>query len=187
MKKQFALASLAAAALVAGTVSPAVADSHGPTIVDIAVSASGGINAFDNNGADYDILVGAVVELGLVGALDAADADLTVFAPNDEAFMRLVTDLTGERPASELDALLAVAGQPNVLEIVLYHVVPGAADFTTAVKAKSLTTLLGGTIGVQGVNLRDGGALKDPKIIVRASNIVASNGIIHTIDRVLLP
>lgn len=187
MKKQFALAGLAAAALVAGTVSPAIADNHGPTIVDIAVDASGGVGAFDTNGADYDILVGAVVALGLDGALADPTADLTVFAPNDEAFMRLVTDLTGERPASEEEALAIVAGVPGVTEIVLYHVVPGAADFKTAVKAKSLTTLLGGTIGVQGVNLRDGSPLKDPKIIVKASNIQASNGIIHTIDRVLLP
>lgn len=189
MKKQFALAGLAAAALVAGTVSPAVADSHdGPgTIVDIAVGASGGVGAFDTNGNDYDILVSAVVALELVDALAAADADLTVFAPNDEAFMRLAADLTGERPASEEEAFGIVAGVEGVTDIVLYHVVPGAATFTQAVKAKTLTTITGETIRVQGVNLRDGGDLADPKIVRKASDIAASNGIIHTIDRVLLP
>lgn len=151
------------------------------------MGASGGVNAFDANGSDYDILVGAVLALDLAGPLSAPDADLTVFAPNDEAFLRLATDLTGERPATEQEALGIVAGVEGVTEIVLYHVVPGATEFTGLVKAKSLTTLLGGTIGVQGVNLRDGGDLADPKIVRPASNIAASNGIIHTIDRVLLP
>lgn len=186
MKKHFALAGLAAAALVAGTASPALASGPG-TIVDVAVGASGGVGAYDTNGRDYDILVGAVVALNLTGALSDSGADLTVFAPNDEAFMRLVTDLTGTRPASEEAALAAVAARPDVLDIVLYHVVAGSATFKQAVKAKTLTALQGDTIRVQGVNLRDGGALADPKIIRAASNIKASNGIIHTIDRVLLP
>lgn len=187
MKKHLALAGLAAAALVAGTASPALAAGHSGTIVDIAVGASGGVGAYDTNGRDYDILVSAVVALELADDLSAAGADLTVFAPNDEAFMRLVTDLTGSRPATEAEAFAAVAAQPGVLDIVLYHVVPGAATLPQAVKAKTLTALQGDTIRVQGVNLRDGGALADPKIIPSASNIVASNGIIHTIDRVLLP
>ncbi|WAB82117.1 fasciclin domain-containing protein [Microcella daejeonensis] len=189
MKKHIALAGFAAAALVAGTATPALADAHeGPgTIVDVAVGASGGVGAYDANGSDYDILVGAVVALDLAGALSAPDADLTVFAPNDEAFLRLVTDLTGERPATEEEALGIVAGVEGVTEIMLYHVVPGAADVKSLIKAKSATTILGGTIGVQGVNLRDGGDLADPKIIRPAANIAASNGIIHTIDRVLQP
>lgn len=186
MKKHLALAGLAAAALVAGTASPALASGPG-TIVDVAVGASGGVGAYDTNGRDYDILVGAVVALELTGALSDTSADLTVFAPNDEAFMRLVTDLTGTRPANEQAAFAAVAARPDVLDIVLYHVVPGSATLKQAIKAKTLTALQGDTIRVQGVNLRDGGPLADPKIIPSKSNIHTSNGIIHTIDRVLLP
>jgi hypothetical protein len=62
MKKRLALAGLASLALAASTAAPATAAGHeGPTITDIAVAASGGVGAYDMNGGDYDILVGALV------------------------------------------------------------------------------------------------------------------------------
>ncbi|WP_169079153.1 fasciclin domain-containing protein [Microcella alkalica] len=188
MKKRLALASLASIALAASVASPAVADDHaGPTITDIAVNVSGGVGAYDTNGGDYDILVGALVATGLAAATADPNADLTVFAPNDEAFMRLVTDLTGSRPATEQDALAAAAGLPNVVDVLLYHVSAGEQSRQQLAKAGSVATLQGSSFGVQGINLRDGAPLADPKIVPQASNIKASNGVIHTIDRVLVP
>ena len=54
--------------------------------------------------------------------------------------------------------------------------------------SRSLTMANGGTVKVRGINLRDEtDALKDPKLVLWALNIKASNGVIHTIDRVLIP
>jgi transforming growth factor-beta-induced protein len=125
----------------------------------------------------------------LVAALDAADladtfADpaagpFTVFAPTDDAFATLLEDL--DMTAEEL---LAMDG---LLDILLYHVVSGelrAADVVAAAPTDVETLLDGASISVEVV---DGGVVLDGTVNVIVTDVLASNGVIHAIDAVLLP
>lgn len=195
--KKFLTVAVVASALVLGSALPAAAtgpvaaNAPSGTIVDVAVAASGG-GTPDGNPADYDILVQALIATGLTTALSDTSTKYTVFAPNDRAFLRLVTDLTGAAPASEADALATIGGAfttEQLSNILLYHVVPGQKLGPVRVLiSRSLTMANGGTVRPLGPILRDESpALRDPILVVRAINIQASNGVIHTIDRVLVP
>ncbi|WP_299744506.1 fasciclin domain-containing protein [uncultured Tateyamaria sp.] len=164
-----------------------------PTLAGL-VAASGGV--FDADGTDFDILLNAVQAAGLAGALDDPEADLTIFAPNDAAFVGLAQTLgfdgsdEGGAFAYIVDALtLLSAGAdpiPLLTDILLYHVSPGAQDAEAVLGASTLDTLLGATLGVDGTQLVDNDPdLADPNII--EVNLEASNGIAHVIDGVLLP
>ena len=179
---------------------PDVPNEHGPqepapadTLTGI-VAASGG--EFDNDASDFDILLNAVQAAGLAGALDDPDADLTVFAPNDAAFVSLAQTLgfegsdEGAAFAYIVEALTLLSGGgdpiPLLTDILLYHVAPEALDSDAVLSANSIPTLLGETLGVDGLELVD----KDPDIAnpaLIATDIAASNGIAHVIDGVLIP
>jgi uncharacterized surface protein with fasciclin (FAS1) repeats len=190
------LAAAVAVAIVAAA--PAAAhrkSSEGPapagSVVDVAVQASGG-GAPDSNPNDYDLLVQAVSATGLAPVLDDATARFTVFAPNDRAFERLVADLTGTWPTSEqatLETAVSALGLPAIKNVLLYHVVPGRKLSPLQVLlSRSLTMANGGTVRPRGINLRDESpGLRDPRLVLFALNIRATNGVVHTIDRVLVP
>ena len=127
---------------------------------------------------NFSTLVSAVKAAGLVDTL-SGPGPYTVFAPTNAAFAAL--------PAGTLDSLLQPANQAQLKKILEYHVVPGkvvAAD----VKPGTITTAEGGTITVSVENgkvvLTDG---KGGKATVTQTDIMASNGVIHVIDAVLLP
>jgi len=131
-------------------------------IVDTAVAAG-----------DFTTLVAAVEAAGLVDTLKGA-GPFTVFAPTDAAFAAL--------PAGTVDALLA---NPDALEqVLLYHVVSGEVLAADVVGLTSATTVQGGDIAIAV----DGGTVTlNGSSTVVATDVAASNGVIHVIDAVLLP
>ena len=145
---------------------------------------------------DFDILLKAVQAAGLDGALADPAADLTVFAPTDEAFVKLAKDFGFTGDPSDEDAVfdaiagaLATLGDPiEVLtNVLLYHVSPSAKPLAEVAQLETVDTLLdGATFSPDGTTLVDNEPdLKDPSLV--ATDVGASNGIVHVIDRVLIP
>ena len=133
----------------------------GDTIVDVAVAAD-----------DFDVLVAAVQEAGLVDAL-SGNRQLTVFAPTDAAFEALADEL-----GVEVGDLLEL---PDLADILRYHVTSGRRNSQSVVRAPALRMLNGEAVAVDGTELNDGQAN------IVATDIEASNGVVHVIDGVLLP
>ncbi|MEM9050221.1 MAG: fasciclin domain-containing protein [Pseudomonadota bacterium] len=157
------------------------------------VAASGGTPDADNT--DFDLLLSAVQAAGLVDALNDTAADLTVFAPDDAAFLATAQALgfggtdEGGALAFLLDAfeLLGAGDTIGLLTAVLtYHVAPESLQASQVLASSTITTLQGGDITVNGTSLGDlDPDLPDPNIT--ATDIQAANGIVHVIDGVLLP
>jgi len=123
-------------------------------------------------------LLTAVGEAGLAETL-SGDGPFTVFAPTDDAFAAL--------PQGTLGTLLKPANRDQLSAILTYHVVPAevmAADVTSG----EVTTVNGATFTVStgggSVVITDG---QGNEATVTQTDIVASNGVIHVIDSVLLP
>ena len=158
----------------------------------------------DRNWYDFDILAAGVAAAGLSDALDAPDANLTVFIPNDRAFQALVADLFGFRfwfadEATILDKIVELeTSAPGTLQtVILYHAVSGQIDSATALsvpKGTALTTLQGGEIKVFPYPRFGTARLVDndpndfnPFLVRSKLDIQASNGIAHGISFVLRP
>jgi uncharacterized surface protein with fasciclin (FAS1) repeats len=158
--------ALLAAFVLAPVSSSRAQDMEEKTIVDIA--------AGDEN---FSTLVAAVEAAGLVDFF-AGTKPITVFAPTNDAF-----DAAFEALGITAEDLLA---DPETLtNILLYHVVPGAVTSDIAVTLEEAPTFNGYAFSIaaddMGVSLNDGQAK------VAAVDIMASNGVIHVIDGVLLP
>jgi uncharacterized surface protein with fasciclin (FAS1) repeats len=196
--RRLLLIPIACCLLLVGTAATAQAKPrwwhhHAPagSIVDVAVTASSP-NGPDRNPYDYDLLIAAVTATGLAPTLADDSKTFTVFAPNDRAFKRLVADLSGTYPASEqaaLDAILATFTIDQIRNVLRYHVVAGKKLSPLQVLfARSLTMDNGGTVRPRGLSLRDETpALRDPRLVLSGINVQATNGVIHTINRVLVP
>jgi uncharacterized surface protein with fasciclin (FAS1) repeats len=134
--------------------------------------------AADNE--NLSILVEAVVAADLVDAL-ATNENLTVFAPTNDAFIALL----GDFGVSSLDELIEEIGIDLLREVLLYHVVDGRI-FSSDLVDGDVPTLLSETfrVDVSGPSLIDkGGNISN----IIATDIQATNGVVHVIDRVILP
>ena len=122
---------------------------------------------------DFSTLVAAVSAAGLVETLQG-EGPFTVFAPTNAAFDAL--------PAGLVDKLLMPENKDVLVKILTYHVVSGAI-MAADVTAGDVASVEGGMIAV---TTNDGGVQVNGASVVSA-DIVASNGVIHVIDAVILP
>lgn len=120
----------------------------------------------------FKTLASLLQKAGLVGALEAR-GPFTVFAPTDAAFAKV--------PKATLASL--AKNKAKLRAVLLYHVVKGKVTAAQAMKLRSATTLEGMpvSIRVSGRKVIVGGAT-----VVKA-NVIASNGVIHVINKVLIP
>jgi len=132
-------------------------------IVETAVSAG-----------SFKTLVAAVKVAGLVETLKG-QGPLTVFAPTDEAFAKL--------PAGTVENLLKPENREKLQAILTYHVVPGQVTASEVVKLTSAKTANGRALQI---HVTDGKVMIDNAHVVSA-DIMASNGVIHVIDTVVIP
>ncbi|MFK7940955.1 MAG: fasciclin domain-containing protein [Roseovarius sp.] len=163
-----------------------------PTLLE-TLEESGG--SPDDNAADFDLLLTALQATGLDAAVDDEDASLTVFLPNDGAFVGLAQDLgyDGEDEGEALQTILDASAEADpenplglVTDILTYHVVPEQLGSADVLAADTIGTLQGGDITVEGATLVD----NDPDNAVAnllTLDIETANGTGHVIDQVLLP
>jgi len=138
-------------------------------------------NLLETAGAagNFKTLAAAVKAAGLESAL-TGDKQLTVFAPTDAAFAKLEKAKPGT-----IESLLKPENKDKLVAILTYHVVPGAVKAANVLKLKDGTqvkTLNGKSIRVSN---KHGVKVNDSK--VTKTDILATNGVIHVIDTVLLP
>jgi transforming growth factor-beta-induced protein len=146
---------------------------------------------------DFDILEAAVLKAGLATALGANN--LTVFAPNDVAFVAALRSVTGSTTLDEAGALAAINGLtatstplniPQLTAILQYHVLSSkvlAADVPAGPNA-AVPTLLGATgTPLPIYTTRSGSNVSVNGIQVTTANVLASNGVIHIVNRLIAP
>jgi transforming growth factor-beta-induced protein len=161
IKREIILASMLVLMLIALTSVPVYAKPD--HIVDVA-SAN----------PDFSTLVAAVVAAELDDDLSGT-GPFTVFAPTNDAFNAL--------PPGVVTYLLTDAGKPALIEILTYHVVAGEYEASVLSDGMTLTTLQGGTLDVS----ISGSTVMINDAAVTAADIGADNGVIHVIDKVLVP
>lgn len=151
---------LAVVGLAIGSISARAANQD---IVDTAVGAG-----------QFKTLATALKAAGLVETLKRP-GPFTVFAPTDEAFAKL--------PAGTVENLLKPENKAKLTAILTYHVVPGAVNAQQVTKLNEAKTVNGAMVKV---STEAGKVMINGATVVKA-DIVASNGVIHVIDKVILP
>ena len=160
MKKRI-VAGVLPAALVAALLAPAAAPAQSKSIVDIAAG-----------NPKFSTLVSLVKKAGLVDTLSSGE--FTVFAPTNAAFKKV--------PKKTLNAL--AKDKKKLKAVLTYHVVAGTVKAADVVKLKKAKTVNGKNVRI---SVRGGNVFLNKSTKVTQTDIEASNGVIHVINKVLIP
>lgn len=133
------------------------------TIIDLAISDG-----------SFTTLVEALTVADLLGTLKG-DGPFTVFAPSDSAFQKL--------PKGTQKTLLKSTNKPRLQDIMKFHVLRGRRLANDLATVSSVNALNGDTLRVQ----KKGNVMHVGSAKIRTTNLEAENGVIHVIDRVLMP
>lgn len=157
-----AVAALVVLALPAATTASTTRSEARPTIAGLATQTK-----------QLSTLLSLVKKAGLADELAASNARLTVFAPTNAAFAKL--------PKA---TLTAVGKDPALLKrVLLYHVVQGKVTAAQVVKLRSAKTLAGPSVRIR----TSGSTVKVNTATVVQADVLARNGVVHVVDRVLIP
>ena len=155
--------NIVAIAVIALSLSIGAASATSKNIVETAVQSG-----------KFNTLVAALKAAGLVNTLNGK-GPFTVFAPSDTAFSKL--------PAGTVDGLLKPENKAKLVSILAYHVIPGKImSGDIAGKKISVKTVQGSEISVDAMY---GVKINDSNVV--SVDIAATNGVIHVIDKVLIP
>jgi Secreted and surface protein containing fasciclin-like repeats len=163
MKNLMKRSIVVVAALALGIATAYAGKAPKKDIVDTAVAAG-----------SFNTLATALEAAGLVDTLKGK-GPFTVFAPTDEAFAKL--------PAGTVESLLKPENREKLVSILTYHVVPGAVGSDQVVKMNAAKTVQGQSAKISATG---GNVMIDGAKVVK-TDILASNGVIHVIDSVILP
>ena len=132
-------------------------------LVDTAVAAG-----------QFTTLAAALEAAGLVDTLKG-EGPFTVFAPTDAAFAAL--------PAGTVEDLLKPENKDKLVAVLTYHVVPGRVTSAQVAGLSNATTVQGGDVAIATA----GGKVMVDDARVVSADVMATNGVIHVIDKVLMP
>ncbi|MEK7950924.1 fasciclin domain-containing protein [Luteolibacter soli] len=134
----------------------------------------GSIAAALGDSATFSILTKALQVTGLDATLGSHKGTFTIFAPTDEAFSKL--------PAGTLDKLMLPENNEKLRSLLLFHVLPGSFAMAD-LKNGEIKTMNGEKVEIDIKS--DTKQVEDSKIF--KSDVVATNGIIHSVDKVMVP
>ncbi|MEW5857856.1 MAG: fasciclin domain-containing protein [Cyanobacteriota bacterium] len=156
-----------------GMMMPAPGEGPDPAATEGTMPSSSNLVALAAQNGSFKILTAALQAAGLTETLEQ-QGPFTVFAPTDAAFAAL--------PAGTVEKLLQPENKAMLVKILTYHVIPGKVS-SSQLKSGEVTTVQGSPVTVKVGN--DGVMVGNAN--VSQTNIEATNGIIHAIDKVIMP
>ncbi len=162
------------AAAYAGPACDSSADANNVVVMNASWSPKADIVDTAVEAGNFSTLAAALQAAGLVDTLKG-QGPFTVFAPTDAAFAKL--------PKGTVETLLKPENKDQLIAILTYHVVPGKVTADKVVKLTEATTVNGQRVEIK----TNYGKVMVDNATVTATDVMASNGVIHVIDRVILP